>query len=91
MKKKLTSAEETMRAVRRFSRRSFLKSAGAAGSILAARLSGRGPALVVVPDGRTPLEAYKPILTPPRGTTTVPVFTDPTPRSVTAAGVPLAK
>ncbi|MEQ1612250.1 MAG: extracellular solute-binding protein [Hyphomicrobiaceae bacterium] len=35
MKKKLTSAEETMRAVRRFSRRSFLKSAGAAGSIAA--------------------------------------------------------
>ena len=35
MKKKLTSAQQTMQAVRRFSRRTFLKTAGAAGSLAA--------------------------------------------------------
>jgi spermidine/putrescine transport system substrate-binding protein len=35
VKKKLTSAQQTMQAVRRFSRRTFLKTAGAAGSLAA--------------------------------------------------------
>ena len=33
-----------------------------AGYLQVTRLSGHGPALVVVPDGRTPFEAYNPIL-----------------------------
>jgi hypothetical protein len=57
-----------------------------AGYLQVTRLSGHGPALVVVPDGRTPFEAYKPILSPPRGVTPAPVGTDATPRSVTFEG-----
>jgi hypothetical protein len=37
-----------------------------AGYLQVTRLNGKGPALVVMPDGRTPFEAYSPILTPPR-------------------------
>lgn len=35
---------------------------GDAGYVQVTRLSGQGPALVVVPHGRTPLEAYNPLL-----------------------------
>jgi hypothetical protein len=45
-----------------------------AGYVQVTRLNGHGPALVVVPDGRTPFEAYSPILR------------DRTPRSVTFEG-----
>ena len=33
-----------------------------AGYLQVTRLSGHGPALLVVPDGKTPFEAYNPIL-----------------------------
>jgi len=57
-----------------------------AGYLQVTRLSGRGPALVVVPDGKTPFEAYNPIL-PRRGSGGPgPIFTDPTPRSTTFEG-----
>ena len=36
-----------------------------AGYLQVTHLSGRGPALVVVPDGKTPFEAYNPILDKP--------------------------
>ena len=35
-----------------------------AGYVQVTRLNGHGPALVVVPEGRTPLEAYNPVLNP---------------------------
>jgi hypothetical protein len=60
-----------------------------AGYLQVTRLNGRGPVLLVVPDGSTPFEAYKPLLNPPWGrnkTPRVPVFTDPTPRGVTFEG-----
>ncbi|HEY3381017.1 MAG TPA: DUF5695 domain-containing protein [Vicinamibacterales bacterium] len=68
-----------------------------AGYLQVTRLNGKGPALLVVPDGRTPFEAYSPILNPPRppgspaaGPQPVPAepppFTDPTPRGVTFEG-----
>jgi len=55
-----------------------------AGYLQVTRLSGRGPALVVVPDGKTPFEAYGPILDSPRGQARL--FLDPTPRTVTFEG-----
>jgi hypothetical protein len=45
-----------------------------AGYVQVTRLSGHGPALVVTPYGRTPLEAYNPLLR------------DPTPRGITFEG-----
>lgn len=45
-----------------------------AGYLQVTRLSGQGPALVVVPDGRTPFEAYNPLLD------------DPTPRGIDFEG-----
>jgi hypothetical protein len=45
-----------------------------AGYLQVTRLSGQGSALIVVPNGRTPFEAYNPI------------FTDPTPRGTTFEG-----
>jgi Family of unknown function (DUF5695) len=55
-----------------------------AGYLQVTRLSGHGPALVVVPDGKTPFEAYSPILDSPRGQARL--FADPTPRTVTFEG-----
>ncbi len=56
-----------------------------AGYLQVTRLSGHGPALVVVPDGKTPFEAYNPILSRrPGGPATI--FTDPTSRSTTFEG-----
>lgn len=59
-----------------------------AGYLQVTRLSGHGPALLVVPDWHTPFEAYKPILNPDwrhrkDGPT---LFHDPTPRSNTFEG-----
>jgi len=56
-----------------------------AGYLQVTRLNGHGPTLLVVPDGRTPFEAYKPILNAWRSRT-VPIFTDPTPRGITFEG-----
>src|SRR5205807_8354379 len=57
-----------------------------AGYLQVTRLSGHGPALVVVPDGKTPFEAYNPILDKPDPWGAKPVFTDPTPRGITFEG-----
>lgn len=56
-----------------------------AGYLQVTRLNGHGPALVVVPDGRTPFEAYAPILSSRRNEPSQP-FTDKTPRGVTFEG-----
>ena len=55
-----------------------------AGYLQVTRLNGHGPALVVVPDGKTPFEAYSPIPDAPRGQARL--FSDLTPRSVTFEG-----
>lgn len=55
------------------------------GYLQVTRLNGRGPALLVLPDGRSPLEAYRPILeegAAPAGD----IFTDRTPRGQTFEG-----
>ena len=57
-----------------------------AGYLQVTRLTGHGPALLVVPDGKTPLEAYNPILDKANSFGPAPIFTDPTPRSVTFEG-----
>lgn len=57
-----------------------------AGYLQVTRLSGHGPALLVVPDGNTPFEAYNPILDHPNRWGARPVFTDPTPRGITFEG-----
>ena len=57
-----------------------------AGYLQVTRLNGHGPALVVIPEGRTPFEAYNPILDRQGGRGTKPVFTDPTPRGITFEG-----
>jgi hypothetical protein len=56
-----------------------------AGYLQVTRLSGHGPALLVVPEGSTPFEAYNPILSARRNEPAQP-FTDPTPRGVTFEG-----
>ncbi len=57
-----------------------------AGYLQVTRLNGHGPALVVVPEGKTPFEAYKPILNKRTVNGEVPIFSDPTPRGVTFEG-----
>jgi hypothetical protein len=62
-----------------------------AGYLQVTRLSGQGPALLVIPDGKTPLEAYSPLLSKEEGGHSAsrwpaPIFTDPTPRGVTFEG-----
>ena len=57
-----------------------------AGYLQVTRLNGHGPALVVVPYGKTPFEAYNPILNKRRVNGAVPIFSDPTPRGVTFEG-----
>jgi len=57
-----------------------------AGYLQVTRLSGHGPALVVVPDGKTPFEAYNPILDRKEHWGAAPIFTDPTPRGITFEG-----
>src|SRR6185312_4400111 len=67
-----------------------------AGYLQVTRFNGHGPALLVIPDGHTPFEAYKPILNPEwhrtpgqHGHFTRPgpqLFRDLTPRSITFEG-----
>src|SRR5580658_2659726 len=57
-----------------------------AGYLQVTRLNGHGPALVVVPDGKTPFEAYNQILDEKGHWGAEPVFTDPTPRGITFEG-----
>ena len=57
-----------------------------AGYLQVTRLSGHGPALLVVPEGRTPFEAYNPILDHAGRQGATPVFTDLTPRGITFEG-----
>ena len=57
-----------------------------AGYLQVTRLTGHGPALLVVPEGKTPFEAYNPILDRPGSWGAVPIFTDPTPRGITFEG-----
>ena len=56
-----------------------------AGYLQVTRLSGHGPALLVVPEGETPFEAYKPILDS-KPNLAPAVFEDPTPRTITFEG-----
>jgi len=58
-----------------------------AGYLQVTRLSGKGPALLVVPDGKTPFEAYNVIQNPPfRPGMRNAVFTDLTPIQYTFEG-----
>jgi hypothetical protein len=57
-----------------------------AGYLQVTRLSGHGPALLVVPEGRTPFEAYKPILNRRAPDGKPEIFNDPTPRGMTFEG-----
>jgi hypothetical protein len=59
-----------------------------AGYLQVTRLNGQGPALLVLPDGRTSFEAYNPIFDPPKPGSKDPVavFTDLTPRGQTFEG-----
>jgi hypothetical protein len=59
-----------------------------AGYLQVTRLNGHAPALLVLPDAKTPFEAYGPILSKnrPGSHGPDPVFTDPTPRWVTFEG-----
>ena len=59
---------------------------GDAGYLQVTRLNGHGPALLVVPDGKTPFEAYNPILDRKGRWGAAPVFADPTPRGITFEG-----
>ena len=56
-----------------------------AGYLQVTRLSGHGPALLVLPVGQTPFEAYNPILDS-RRSAPVSIFHDPTPRGITFEG-----
>jgi hypothetical protein len=56
------------------------------GYLQVTRLNGHGPALLVVPEGKTPFEAYNPILDRKGPWGAAPVFTDPTPRGITFEG-----
>ncbi|MGA8110037.1 MAG: DUF5695 domain-containing protein, partial [Acidobacteriaceae bacterium] len=55
-----------------------------AGYLQVTRLSGHGPALMVVPDGHTPFEAWNPILSERAGH--LEMAHDPTPRGITFEG-----
>jgi hypothetical protein len=57
-----------------------------AGYLQVTRLNGHGPALLVIPDGKTPFEAYNPILDHKGREGAMAVFTDPTPRGITFEG-----
>ena len=56
-----------------------------AGYLQVTRLSGHGPALLVLPDGKTTFEAYNPILGA-RRSTGASIFRDLTPRGITFEG-----
>ncbi len=57
-----------------------------AGYLQVTRLNGHGPALLVLPDGKTPFEAYNPILDVHGRERKPTVFRDLTPRGVTFEG-----
>lgn len=57
-----------------------------AGYVQVTRLNGRGPALLVLPDGRTPLEAWKPILDETDEDGSPRLLNDPMPRGITFEG-----
>ncbi|HTB98240.1 MAG TPA: DUF5695 domain-containing protein [Terracidiphilus sp.] len=62
-----------------------------AGYVQVTRLSGHGPALLVLPDGKTPFEAYRPISGPhgrerQAGGPKAALFEDLTPRNMTFEG-----
>lgn len=57
-----------------------------AGYVQVTRLSGHGPALVIIPEGHTPLQAWKPILNRRGPNGQLRIFNDPTPRSITFEG-----
>ncbi len=57
-----------------------------AGYVQVTRLNGHGPALLVVPDGDTPFEAYNPIAGPHGRAARPELFHDLTPRSMTFEG-----
>lgn len=57
-----------------------------AGYVQVTRLNGHGPALVVVPDGKTPFEAYNPIRGPHGRAPKPELFEDLTPRNMTFEG-----
>lgn len=62
---------------------------GDAGYLQVTRLNGQGPALLVVPEGKTPFEAYNPILESRHGageSESPIIFHDPTPRGMTFEG-----
>jgi hypothetical protein len=65
------------------------------GYVQVTRLNGHGPAMVVVPRGKTPLEAYEPIMNERDGKASNRIFADRTPRSQTFEGfyewMPLSK
>jgi hypothetical protein len=56
-----------------------------AGYLQVTRLSGHGPALLVLPIGKTRFEAYSPILDA-RRSSSASIFHDPTPRGITFEG-----
>ncbi|RJF86203.1 DUF5695 domain-containing protein [Sphingomonas cavernae] len=57
-----------------------------AGYVQVTRLNGKGPALLVLPEGRTPLEAWKPILDQKNADGNPKPFNDPTKRGITFEG-----
>jgi Family of unknown function (DUF5695) len=57
-----------------------------AGYVQATRLNGHGPALVAIPDGKTPFEAYDLIAGPHGRAAKAELFHDRTPRSMTFEG-----
>lgn len=57
-----------------------------AGYVQVTRLNGHGPALLVVPDGKTPFEAYNPIRGPHGRSPKPELFEDLTPRNMTFEG-----
>lgn len=57
-----------------------------AGYVQVTRLNGQGPALLVVPDGKTPFEAYNPIPQQRGGEKNAVLFHDRTPRNMTFEG-----
>lgn len=57
-----------------------------AGYVQVTRLNGHGPALVIVPEGKTPFEAWRPILNHRGPHGTLQIFNDLTPRGITFEG-----
>ncbi len=57
-----------------------------AGYVQVVRLTGTGPALLLLPDGHTPLEAWKPILNEHTPDKAAKLLNDPTPRGMTYEG-----